>query len=215
MATSIYLIRHGESLANKEHRFLGHGDWDLTENGYKQAKCAASYFKNLKVDAIYSSDLQRARHTAEAVAGAKGISVTTSKRIREINGGAWEFKTFEEIELNDKGGEWKLWREMESADIVAGGGESLTEVLVRVYSKLEEIAKAHDGQSVVVASHGAAIRVMMHFIKHKTLSCMYKTPWVANASITKLVYDNSKFSIEFENETSHLGSIVTVLPPNV
>ncbi len=215
MATSIYLIRHGESRANYEKRFLGHGDWDLTENGYKQAECAAAFFKDKNVDAVYSSDLQRARHTAEAVARSKGLSVATSRRIREVNGGAWEFKTFEEIEQNDNDGLWDIWRKMEIADVMTSGGESATEVLVRVYSKLEEIARAHDGQNIVVASHGMAIRVMMHFLKYKTLSRMYNTPWVANASITKLVYEDGKFSIEFENETSHLGSTVTVLPPNV
>ncbi len=215
MATSLYLIRHGESLANHEKRFLGHGDWDLTENGYKQAECAAKYFEGVKVDAIYSSDLMRAKHTAEAIAGVKGMAVTTSTRLREIFGGEWEFKTYDEIAESDANGLWKIWCAMHSADIMASGGESLTEVLTRVYSKLEEIARAHDEQNIVVATHGAAIRVMVHFLKHKTLSCMYKTPWFANASITKLVYEGGKFTIEFENETSHMGSLVTVLPPNV
>jgi probable phosphoglycerate mutase len=215
MATSLYLIRHGESRANREKRFLGHGDWDLTENGYKQAEYAAKYFENGKVDAIYSSDLMRAKHTADAIAKLKGMEVVTTPRLREIYGGEWEFKTYDEISENDANGLWKIWCEMQSADIMASGGESLTEVLTRVYSKLEEIARAHDGQNIVVATHGAAIRVMVHFLKHKTLSSMYKTPWFANASITKLVYEDGKFSIEFENETSHLGSLVTILPPNV
>ena len=215
MATNIYLIRHGESLANQKKIFLGHGDWDLTENGYAQAECAARFFKDIKVDAVYSSDLQRAVHTAEAVARAKGLSVITSPSLKEINGGNWELKTFDEIEKNDSDGLWARWRKMESADIMASGGESFAELLKRVYQKLEEIARAHDGQNVVVASHGAAIRVMMHFARHNTLSGMLRTPWVANASITKLVFDSNKFSIEFENETSHLGDIVTVLPSNV
>lgn len=215
MATSLYLIRHGESRANHEKRFMGHCDWDLTENGYKQAECAALYFKDIRVDAVYSSALQRALHTAEAIAKSKGLAVKTSRRLMEIYAGSWELKTFDDIEANDKNGEWRRWQEGKDPDITAGGGECLTEVLVRVYSKLEEIARAHDGETVIVASHGGAIRVLMQYLTHKTLTDIYRTPWVANASITKLVYDDGRFSIEFRNETSHLGSIVTVLPPNV
>lgn len=215
MATSLYLIRHGESRANYEKRFLGHGDWDLTENGYKQAECAAKYFEGVKVDAIYSSTLQRAFHTAEAVAKAKGLSVTKSRSLMEINAGTWEFKTFDELYANDESGQWAKWREGKDPDVTAGGGECLTEVLVRVYSKLEEIARAHGGQSVVVATHGAVIRVLRQFLTYKTLTDISRTPWFANASITKLIYDDGKFSIEFENETSHLNSLVTVLPANV
>ncbi len=215
MATSLYLIRHGESLANMRKIFLGHGDWDLTENGYKQAQCAAKYFENVKVDAIYSSDLQRARHTADAIAKARGMEITTTPRLREIFGGDWEFKTFDELTETDTDGLWQIWKCMESADVICRGGESITELLVRVYSALEEIARAHDGQNVVVATHATVIRVMIQILKFKTLSQMHRNPWVANASITKLVYKNGKFSIEFENETSHLGSLVTILPPNV
>ncbi|MBQ8869340.1 MAG: histidine phosphatase family protein [Oscillospiraceae bacterium] len=215
MATSLYLIRHGESLANREKRFLGHGDWDLTENGYKQAECAAKYFEGVKVDAIYSSDLIRAAHTAEAIARVKGMEVTTTPRLREIYGGEWEFKTFEELAATDTDGLWKRWLDCISADVICRGGESITELLVRVYSAFEEIARAHDGQEIVCATHATVIRVMMQFLKHKTLSRMCDTPWVANASVTKLVYEDGKFTIEFENETSHLGSLVTVLPANV
>ncbi|MBQ1263366.1 MAG: histidine phosphatase family protein [Oscillospiraceae bacterium] len=215
MATNIYIIRHGESRANFEKRFMGHCDWDLTENGYKQAECAAQYFKDIRVDAVYSSTLQRAFHTAEAIAKTKGLSVNKSRRLMEIYAGDWELKTFDEIEAIDQNGEWKKWRDGKDADVTAGGGETLTEVLVRAYSKLEEIARAHDGENVVVASHGCVIRVLRQFLTYKTLSDISRTPWFANASITKLVYKDGKFSIEFENEREHLGSIVTVLPSNV
>ena len=215
MATSIYLIRHGESLANLQKKFLGHGDWDLTENGYKQAECAASYFKDIQVDAIYSSDLQRAKHTADAIAKLKGLEVTPTSRLREIYGGEWEFKTFDELADTDTDGLWQVWKDMESADVICRGGESITELLVRVYSALEEIARSHDKETVVVATHATVIRVMIQILKFKTMSQMNRNPWVANASITKLVFKDGKFSLEFENETSHLGSMVTVLPPNV
>ena len=57
MATKFYLIRHGESQANKNGVFIGHTDIDLTEKGHKQAQLTAEYLKDVTVDAIYASDL--------------------------------------------------------------------------------------------------------------------------------------------------------------
>lgn len=68
MKTTLYLIRHGQSLGNVQRRFLGHTDWDLTELGYRQAARTAVLFQEMPVDVVVSSDLVRAMHTVLPIA---------------------------------------------------------------------------------------------------------------------------------------------------
>ena len=96
--TEIYLIRHGESQANEKNVFIGHGDLDLTEKGKKQAELTAEYLKACHFDVIYSSDLLRAYHTAEATAKKLGLPIVKDERLREIDAGEWDFKTFDDLE---------------------------------------------------------------------------------------------------------------------
>ena len=84
MSTELYLIRHGQSLGNFERRFLGHTDLDLTPLGYKQAQCAAAFFKDIKIDAVYSSDLLRAFNTAKAVADEKPAAICILSHLIDI-----------------------------------------------------------------------------------------------------------------------------------
>ena len=211
MATNIYLVRHGESLGNVENRFLGYTDWDLTEKGYKQAEFAADYFNDKKVDAIYSSSLMRAKHTADVLAKRKGLEVKTSPKLREIYGGDWEEMRFEDIAVKYKDGLWKLWLEGVSDEIATPNGESFKDVLKRVYDELEAIAQQNDGKEVVVAVHGAVIRVMTHFLRFGNLKNIKQTDFAANASVTKIVYDKGSFTLEFADERSHLGDLVTLI----
>lgn len=214
MATELYLIRHGESLGNREKRFLGHTDWDLTERGYMQAKCAASFFSDIAVDAVYASDLMRAFHTAKAIADTKGLTVTPEKGLREIFAGDWERMKYDDIsqtypEL------WKNWQNANTPDIETTNGERVSQLLDRVYDTLLRIAKKHDKQSVVIGLHATPIRVMINKISGRELDSLCDTPWVANASVTKLIFENGVFSIAFVNECTHLGTIKTVLPSGV
>ena len=84
------------------------------------------------------------------------------------------------------------------------------DVLKRVYAELENIAKRHDTEAVLVASHGLSIRVTLAHITGGKIN-----RWAANASVTKLVYENGKFEVEFFNEHSHLGSLVTTVAKGV
>ena len=98
MSTRLYLIRHGESEANKIDAFAGHSQFNLTEQGRAQAQKAAEYLSTLQVDAIYSSDLPRAYQTAEPTAKRLGMEIITSKQLREIDAGEWEGRTFNDLQ---------------------------------------------------------------------------------------------------------------------
>ena len=140
MATTIYLVRHGQSLGNLEDRFLGHTDWDLTELGYKQAECTASLFDNIHLDRVYASDLKRAFNTAKATADKKGLSVIPEKNFREIRAGKWEMMRFEDIPkvYPDL---WRDWQNANTDTLRAPAGESMQELFERAYGALLKIAE--------------------------------------------------------------------------
>ena len=215
MSCEIYLVRHGESQGNLTRNFLGHTDLDLTEMGYKQAECAAKYFENIHIDMVYSSDLQRAFHTAEAVAKTKGLKVIPSKKLREIFAGDWEGVHFLEISEKCGAAAWYDWVNHMSGNTRPKNGESVEELFSRIYAELENIAVNNDGKKILIGIHATPIRVMLHWLENKNLDEVYKTPWVANASVTKLVYENGEFYVEFADDRSHLGDIVTTIPKGV
>ena len=215
MSCEIYMVRHGESMGNFQGRFLGHTDLDLTERGYKQAELAASYFKNIDIDKIYSSDLQRAFHTAEAIAKTKNMQVTAKKELREIFAGDWEGMPFLDIPQKTNPEIWDDWANNMNGETRPQNGESVNELFERIHGALEEIAKENDGKKVVVACHGTPIKVMTKWMRDGSLCDIYKTPWAANASVTKFVYENGKFTLEKENDCSHLGNLKTFIPNGV
>ena len=212
--TTIYLVRHGESTANKEGLFLGQKNRDLTETGHIQAEKTAEFLSNAQIDKIFASDLVRAVQTAEHLAVKKGLPVTQDKGIREIDGGEWDFKKFTDLPTlyPDEYGKWLT--DLGHARCV--GGESFVEAKERVYSAMERIAKANDGKTIAVYSHGTAIQAFISKIRGVDLSRIRQDqPYATNASVTTLIYDNGKFTIEKYSQDEFLGDLVTALPKTV
>ena len=85
--TTIYMIRHGQSMGNLERRLLGHTDLPLTELGHLQAERAAEYLLQFGITRVYSSDLLRARQTVEPLARRLSLEVIPERGLREINAG--------------------------------------------------------------------------------------------------------------------------------
>ena len=155
MAT-LLLARHGQSDWNAARRWQGFADRRLTEKGRAQAVELAERLADIALDAVYSSDLRRARETAEAVARAQGLEVQTDPRLREVNVGSWEGLTREEAEQRFPEG-FRRWR--------AGGtgwddGETYGEMSARVVAAVDEIARRHDPGRVLIVAHGGPIRAM-------------------------------------------------------
>ncbi|WP_378784687.1 histidine phosphatase family protein [Nonomuraea fastidiosa] len=151
MSRRIVCLRHGQTLWNVEQRFQGHSDIPLDETGMAQAERAASLLAALRPTMIVSSDLQRANDTAQALGRLVGLDVAIDKDFRERGGGEWEGLTREEIAAR--------WPE-EYAAWEAPGGEPVTEVATRVANAMRRwAARLDDDGLLVVASHGAALRL--------------------------------------------------------
>ncbi len=156
MTTTILLARHGESDWNRSKRWQGFADRPLTDLGRRQAVELAARLEGTDLDAVYSSDLQRARDTAEAVARSKGLEVGTTPDLREVDVGSWSGLTRAEAEAQypDAYGRW-----------LQGGegwddGETYEELRERVVRAIQQIAKRHEGERVLVVAHGGTIRAI-------------------------------------------------------
>ena len=203
--TTIYLVRHGQSLGNLHHRFLGHTDLDLSEFGYMQAEKVADYFDGIHIDAIYSSDLCRAFNTVKPIADRKGLCIIPRTRLREINSGKWENNEFDYLKTQFAQ-DYGVWL-TDIGNAVCTGGESVAHLQERVAVELQAIAKAHDGQNVVVGTHATPIRAMTCLLRGLPITEMKNIPWVANATITKVIYDNGVGKIDSYEINSHLDGL--------
>ncbi|MGI5274447.1 histidine phosphatase family protein [Nonomuraea sp. CA-218870] len=151
MSKRIVCLRHGQTLWNVEHRFQGHSDIPLDETGVAQATRAASLLAALRPTLLVSSDLQRAHDTALALGRVAGLDVVVDKDFRERGGGEWEGLTREEI-AERWPREYVAWE--------APGGEAVTDVAARVAAAMRRwAARLDDDGLLVVASHGAALRL--------------------------------------------------------
>jgi probable phosphoglycerate mutase len=147
--TTLLLARHGETDWNRELRIQGSSDIDLNALGREQAESLADELADVELDAIYASDLSRARATAEAVAARKLLPVRLDARLRERSFGTWEGLTREDIE--------ERYLPDDRPD-----GESDEEVRARVLAAIQDISAAHPGEQVLVVSHGGALNAFWH-----------------------------------------------------
>ena len=134
-------------------RAQGHADIALTDEGRRQAIHAANELAHLDLAAVYSSDLERALHTAKVIAETHGLEVTVDPDFREIDQGEWEGLTVDEIRSRWPE-EWGPARHYSARP----GGETPHQVRERALKALRRAAEAHPDSTIVVVSHGGTIR---------------------------------------------------------
>lgn len=163
---NIYIIRHGETNANKEGLLQGSSNWPLNEFGIKLAHITGEAMKGIKFDACFSSSLDRAVQTAEIIlkqSGNENIEIQLDDRIKEVNMGVCEGKRFKppnievpiiKILLFKKNAFWiRKWE----------NGESTREVCNRTQEFLKELA-TKKYNNVLVSTHGCAMRAMLNML---------------------------------------------------
>jgi len=145
--TEFLLVRHGETDWNRDGRLQGHADPSLNEAGRAQARELARRLNELEFDAAYTSDLRRATETAEIILAGRRTPLTREAGLREIDVGSWSGLTRPEIEERFPG--------MHEHD-----GESRDAHLERVLRTVQEIARRHQGERVLIVSHGGSLRAL-------------------------------------------------------
>lgn len=172
--TVLWLLRHGQTDWNLEGRWQGQSPRapGLNETGRAQAAAAAEALRDERILAVYSSDLPRARETAERVAAALGLPVTLEPRLREINLGLWEGMLYDEIAARFP--RELAARERERVHTSAPGGERPAEVAGRVLDAVGEIVRAHPRDAVVVVSHGVALAAVLCRAAGRPIETIYE-----------------------------------------
>ncbi|MEU4544335.1 bifunctional RNase H/acid phosphatase [Nonomuraea dietziae] len=173
VATSLLLLRHGETPLSAERRFSGLGDPELTPNGLAQAEAAARRLSAppYRLDVVVSSPLKRARRTAEAVAGLAGLDVEVDEDLRETDFGAWEGHTFTEIQRR-----WPAELAAWLADPTAAPpqGESFAEVARRVEAARDRLLERYEGRTVLVVSHVTPIKTLLRLALMAPPEALYR-----------------------------------------
>ena len=165
--SKIFLVRHGQTDANLNHVVQGQSDTPLNENGIRQAKDVASKLKNVNAEVVISSDLKRARQTAEIISRTCGLPLILDERLREMKLGLWEGKTFEDV-MKDPAA--VIWSEKPSQWKI-NGSETLEEVQKRMVAAISEFSKRYE--TFIVVSHGIAISTFVIFVKKLSLDSMW------------------------------------------
>ncbi|MDP9303317.1 MAG: histidine phosphatase family protein [Actinomycetota bacterium] len=154
--TKLLLVRHGETDWNRDGRWQGGSDTRLNDLGREQARALAEQLDG-EIDVLYSSDLARARETAEIVAAKLGLEVRLDPRLRERGFGSWEGLTTIEIEERFADAH-RRWLAGDGAG--ADDAEAFEDFSARVEDFLSDVLRLHPGEEVLVISHGGSIRVI-------------------------------------------------------
>lgn len=204
--TRISAIRHGETAWNVDTRLQGHLDIPLNEAGMRQAQhLAQALVQREAIDAIYASDLSRAHSTAQAIAQATGHTVSTHPGLRERHFGAFQGRTFAEIEVELPEHAWH-WRKRTPDWVPPDGGESLVALRERIVATVDALAARHPGQHVVMVAHGGVLDILYRAATHLELQAP-RTWALTNTAVNRLLWTPQGLSLVGWGDTSHLDAV--------
>jgi broad specificity phosphatase PhoE len=200
---NIYVVRHGETLWNKEEVFRGRKDIPLNETGKKQAEKVGAYFAGISLSRIVSSPLRRAEETAEAISKTTDVLVETMKEFSDINFGVWEGLPLREVEERYPV-DFGLWK-TSPQELQIDGGETLAMVRGRILGGLAKLTASGEG-AIAVVTH----RVICKEIVLSCLDIGDEHFWDMKydpASVTLLDGQHDNFTLLFSNDTCHLKEV--------
>jgi probable phosphoglycerate mutase len=167
--TTLLLVRHGETDWNAEGKLQGHTDRPLNEYGRRQAQTLADRLAGESIDAVYASDLSRARETAEIVGEKLGLTVAVDPDLREKNWGNWEGLTSDE----------RLH--------IAYEGETSADHRERTLRAMQRIVERHPGERIVVVTHGGSLRRLQAFVSG------FASPVIENCAVWAVAHEDGRF----------------------
>ncbi|MBN2076008.1 MAG: histidine phosphatase family protein [Dehalococcoidales bacterium] len=201
--TEIFLVRHGETEWNANEIFRGRADITLNEKGVVQAKLLGDYLKKSRLEAVYSSPLERAARTAERIAKPHSLDVRIEPALIDIDYGEWQGMPLTEVKKIYK----NLYIKWEASPekVKFPGGESLDDVRNRSIAAVNKIVKKHKG-TVTLVSHRVVNKVLIcsllgldnsHFWNIRQETC----------GISSFLYEEGEFILTKHNDTSFLGNL--------
>ncbi len=197
----LFLVRHGITDHNSSHKFLGHTDVELSDEGFRQVEKLRDRMVKEKFDVIYSSDLKRARSTAEVISAGHNTEIISCSELREINYGETESLTYGEIKQ----------RYPELAEAISNlspelsfpGGESLQGFITRTLKFLDRLEERSPEQRILIVAHGGPMRTLLCDLLGVGQN-YWRTFRLDNASLSIVDTYPQRTILSLLNDTSHL-----------
>lgn len=209
MTTRLCIVRHGETAWNAEHRVQGQLDVPLNAIGQAQAMAASKVLSREKFDAIYSSDLSRARQTAQPTANLLSLNVLLEKDLRERHYGIFERLTYAEVKTRYPEDYARF--EARDPEYAFRTGESLKDFSARSIAVISKIAKAHAGGSILVFTHGGVLDKLYRFVTGLPLSAQREFG-IPNAGLNRVELTPAGWQIRSWADIAHLDGALDDLP---
>jgi len=199
---NILLVRHGESVWNKEQRIQGRKDPGLSEKGERQARALARRLKKEDIEMIYTSGLKRCVQTARMIAKETGADVKIFSGLEEIILGDWQGRTVEEIKkIYAK--VYEVWLKAPSRAKIPGW-EGIIRFTKRVDNTFKSILNSNPASCVCIVTHLGVITAYLSRTLDTDFDMLFKTIRVDNCGISKISHKNGRSIIQFVNDTRHL-----------
>ncbi len=208
--TKVLLVRHGQTLWNFNARYQGHTDVELSEIGRDQARLLAGRLSAQPIKAVYSSDLRRALDTASIIAEPHQLQVEMLPALREINFGAWEGLTYQEIKerFGDLIERWHA----APLEVPIPKGENCQDLQGRAYGAILNLVKKHPEGTIAVVTHGGTIRAIVCSMLDISMNHMFKIRQ-DNGALNIIDYYDEFSILSLLNDTNHL-EVATAARPN-
>ncbi len=207
MALQLILIRHAETVANVQKRWVGWNDTPLTERGEAQAEAVARHLAAEVIDAValYTSPLPRARRTAEIIGHALGLDPIPLDGLREINFGDMDGMTPEEMKTHYPD-LYERWQDRTDMEFTWPGGERRSDFFRRVVATCNDILSHHWHGTVLIVAHGGTLRAMLAYLLPDQMSqwwgyelthCALTRVWVEKGRTSLLALNDATFLSPF------------------
>ena len=202
--TRLILVRHGETLANREFRYLGARDDLLSTTGLAQAELLAEALAILPVTAVYSSPLQRAYQTAVSIAQKHALTVQQEDDLRECSFGRWEGLSRAEVLARSPEDVQLLQQWERDPASQPPEGESFTDVQQRVIGLVKTLSQRHQGETIVLVSHVGPIKVLLSSALDAPLTTIFQL-FLDPATISVVDWREQRPLVRLFNSHAHLG----------
>lgn len=206
MVTTVYFVRHGESMGNTQGFFQGHTNCELSENGLLQVETLKERCRYLEYDAIYSSPLNRTLATANAVNFYHKLPIIIEEGLIEINGGVFEGQSFKDLpklypeQFNTFRNNLHLFNPED--------GESVKSVYDRIIKTVNKLVTINKGKTIVLVSHGCTIKNYLCYATSTPFEKIDELSWSDNTSISKINFNDDLIpNVEFMNDATHLEEL--------
>ena len=197
----IYIVRHGETLWNKDGRLQGATDIELSESGREVARRTGAALKDTIIDKIYTSPLKRAYGTACLIRGDRDIDIVADERLKEVCFGKLEGQRMEDMK-KDPDSHFKYFFDAPERYVPDEGGEELEELCKRTREFMEEVVlpQADTLSRIMIVGHGAMNKSIMCFVKNHGIDKFWSGGLQKNCNVMIVDYVDGIFSVVEEEK---------------